>query len=164
MNWLRRVGVKRPPLVLTCFIVLALSPPAHLAAEPTSIDTLCADPVIMLVIGRLAHEDSLNEYGEALSKLNTYAEQQGYYFAEFRPTEVFEGKWPQNQFVVSALFPCVEAARGFWFSDDYQSIRPLRSGAGEISVTIHPVNDVPKHISSAKPQRLFAKQATQLSP
>lgn len=133
-------------------------------AQAQQTRTQCADPVIMLVLGKLSSVDALKEYGAALKKLNTYAEQQGYYFTANSPTEVFEGVWPDNQFVVTAKFPCVEAARGFWFSDDYQSIRHLRSGAGDISVSIFPINAAPDRINGAEPKRLFEQRPTQKSP
>jgi len=124
----------------------------------------CDDPVIMMVVGRLNSADALKEYSVELQKLNTYPEQQGYYLAEFRPTEMLEGSWPDNQFVLTAKFPCVEAARGFWFAEEYQAIRHLRSGAGDISVSIHPINDVPKYINGAIPKRLIEQRPTQSSP
>lgn len=146
------------------FVFLLLLSAQMANAEPEQVEVECAEPVIMLVIGRLASEDALKEYGAALQKLNAYPEQQGYYFAEIRPAEVFEGVWPDNQFVLSAKFPCVEAARGFWHAEEYQAIRHMRAGAGDISVSIHPINAVPDYITGAKPERLFEQQPRQENP
>lgn len=118
----------------------------------------------MLVIGRLNSKDSLKAYGKALRQLNTYAQQQGYYEFATRPSETFEGEWPDNQFIVGARFPCVEAARGFWYSEDYQAIRHLRAGEADISVTIHPTNDIPDYIGKEQPLRLLPPQKPQKSP
>ncbi|MFL2770909.1 MAG: DUF1330 domain-containing protein [Rhodospirillaceae bacterium] len=141
--------------------VFALTGPAR--AEPKNLASSCDTPVIMLVFGQIENQEPMRSYGARLRELNTYPEQQGYY--QFtQPTEVFEGEWPGNQFVIGARFPCVEAARGFWYSDDYQSIRHLRSGAGKITITIHPIAEPPAHITGAKPRRLFDRQITQTNP
>ena len=79
-------------------------------------------------------------------------------------TEAFEGDWSENQGVMGAKFPCVEAARGFWFSDEYQGIREVRSGTGKVTATIHPIHETPAHIVGAKPKRLFAQQPKQANP
>lgn len=140
---------------------LVLSTPAQ--AEPENLDVACDKSVIMLVLGQIENSEPMRTYGAALRGLPTYPEQQGYYRFT-RPTEVFEGEWPDNQFVIGARFPCAEAARGFWYSDDYQGIRNLRAGAGKISVSVHPINDPPDRVNEDRPKRLFSKQEPQKNP
>ena len=145
------------------FVLLALFNTAHAFAEPEQLDVVCDKPVIMLVIVQVENEEPLAAYGKELRKLTTYPDQQGYYLFDVQ-TEAFEGDWSENQGVMGAKFPCVEAARGFWFSDEYQGIREVRSGAGIVTVTVHPINETPAHINGVRPKRLFAHQPTQANP
>jgi hypothetical protein len=145
--------------VLSALIVVG----SQVAAEPEQVEVACDKPVIMLVLGRTEKPEPLRVYIEQLSKSGIYPEQQGY-FEFMRPTEVFEGDWLENQFVIGARFPCVEAARGFWYSDAYQAIRPLRAGAATITVTIHPIAEPPENITGERPKRLFVKQEPQPNP
>lgn len=151
-----RIAVKTVAVV-----AITLSSTAY--AEPENLDVACDTPVIMLVLGQIENQEPMRTYGAQLRELNTYPEQQGYY--QFtRPTEVFEGEWSDNQFVIGAKFPCAEAARGFWYSDDYQGIRELRAGAGTLTISVHPIAEPPERITGAKPKRLFAEQETQPNP
>ena len=150
-----------PRFVIGVLAALFIAQPAF--AEPEHLDVACDKPVIMLVLGKIENSEPMRAYGAQLRELNTYPEQQGYY--QFTaPTEVFEGEWPENQFVIGAKFPCAEAARGFWFSDDYQGIRELRADAGTLTISVHPIQDPPAHITGATPKRLFAQQETQPNP
>ena len=149
-------------LIALVGLCLFLSGPAE--AEPEQQDVACDKPVIMLVHGTITDRDAMGTYGRALRALNTYPEQQGYY--EFtRPTEYFEGEpWVDGRFVIGARFPCAEAARGFWYSDDYQAIRELRSGATDgLTVSVHPINPRPEGLRET-PLRLFSQQERQDTP
>ena len=158
-----RLSQRCKSVLLHALVTAGVLSGANAGAEPEQLDVPCDKPVVMLVIGYTADMEDLSEYGAHLIALNTYAEQQGYYiFTE--PDETFEGVWPDDRWVVAARFPCVEAARGFWYSDDYQAIRKYRAGVGPISVTIHPVNAAPERVDGNRPVRLFAKQTPQPNP
>jgi uncharacterized protein (DUF1330 family) len=91
----------------------------------------------MVVVGSILPGASMKAYGEAVSKSSVYKNHQGYYVA-FGPMEMFEGEWPGNRLFLVAEFPCVEAARGMWFSSEYQErIRPLREGCCDLTVSVH---------------------------
>jgi len=144
-------------------VLLALIRTTPAFAEPEQLEVACDKPVIMLVIVQLENPEPMAAYMEELGKLPTYRDQQGYYHFTVH-AEVFEGTWPEKQGVLGAKFPCAEAARGFWFSDEYQGIREVRSGAGTVTVSIHPIHETPTHITGAPPKRLFAQQPTQANP
>jgi len=144
-------------------VLLALFSNTEAIAEPEQLDVACDKPVIMLVIVQLENPEPMAAYMEVLGKLPTYPDQQGYYHFTVH-TEMFEGTWPEKQGVLGAKFPCIEAARGFWYSDEYQGIREIRSGAGTVTVTIHPIHETPAHITGARPKRLFAQQSPQANP
>ena len=97
----------------------------------------CKDPVIMIVVGSIKAGASMREYGKAVNQSSVYSDHRGYYMA-ISPIEMFEGQWPANRIFLAAEFPCVEAARGMWFSKEYQErIRPLRDGCCDLTVSIH---------------------------
>lgn len=127
------------------------------------VNKICDSPVLMMVLGTIEDRAPLRAYSAELAKLNTYPEQQGYYIMG-RPVEIFEGEWPDNRLFVVAHFPCAAAARGFWFSEDYQGIRPLRAGAGSLSVSLHDVRPPREWVTGDSPRRLFGPRQTQANP
>jgi uncharacterized protein (DUF1330 family) len=127
------------------------------------VDARCDSPVLMLVLGQIEDREPLRRYSVELAKLSTYPEQQGYYIMG-RPFEVFEGIWPEDRLFVVARFPCAAAARGFWFSDDYQGIRDLRAAMGPLSVSLHELRAPPEWISNSEPLRMFGERGTQPNP
>ena len=46
--------------------------------------------------------------------------------------------------MVIVHFPCLDAARRFWRSDEYAEIRKLREGIAEFEVLVLPVPQLPK--------------------
>jgi enamine deaminase RidA (YjgF/YER057c/UK114 family)/uncharacterized protein (DUF1330 family) len=97
----------------------------------------CREPVLMLVLGALSErgfvrpEAAPQSYGEALRASRLYERLGGFYLLTGRPLEVFEGDWTGRDMALVAEFPCLEAARAFYWSKSYQDIIPLRAGAGD---------------------------------
>ncbi|MDJ0654102.1 MAG: DUF1330 domain-containing protein [Xanthomonadales bacterium] len=123
----------------------------------------CDEPVMMLVFGTIEKPELLDPYVAGLQSINTYPEQQGYYILR-RPFELLEGEWPEDRMFIGAHFPCAAAARGFWFSEDYQSVRPVRAGMGPLSVSLHKVEDPPDWVNGEPPLRLYEPRPTQPNP
>lgn len=115
------------------------APPGPDWRAPTSAANIpgCHEPVLMLVLGALSErgfvrpEGAPQSYGEALRASRLYERLGGFYLLTGRPLEVFEGDWTGRDMALVAEFPCLEAARAFYWSRAYQDIIPLRAGAGD---------------------------------
>jgi uncharacterized protein (DUF1330 family) len=74
-------------------------------------------------------------YGDALRQSQIVARHGGAYKISGAPAEVLEGQWPQGRSMVVERYPCLDAIRQFWYSDEYQKqIKPLRAGSGDYLV------------------------------
>ncbi len=107
----------------------------------------CDKPVRMVVFGEILDREAFAAYPRAIFASGLYPEVQGYYEAITPALEVFEGSPPPGRGVVVSHFPCLEAARRFWYSDKYQKeILPLREGIAEFEVLVLPALPVPDYI------------------
>jgi uncharacterized protein (DUF1330 family) len=107
----------------------------------------CVQPVRMLVYGDIFDRSKFGAYGRAIAESQLYPETGGYYEAISPPLEVFEGDPPDTRGVIIVRFPCIEAAREFWYSETYQEqIRPLRKDIAEFEVTVLRVPPLPDYI------------------
>lgn len=104
----------------------------------------CAQPVRMLVYGEIRDREAFAAYVRAIAEAGLYPRNGGYYEAVTPALEVFEGSPPPERGVVIARFPCLEAARRFWYSPEYAEIRKLREGIAEFEVLVLPVPQLPK--------------------
>jgi uncharacterized protein (DUF1330 family) len=104
----------------------------------------CVQPVRMLVYGEIRDRKAFGAYARAIAEAGLYARTGGYYEAMSPALEVFEGTPPPERGVVIARFPCLEAARQFWYSPEYAEIRKLREGIAEFEVLVLPVPPIPK--------------------
>ncbi len=107
----------------------------------------CNKPVRMVVFGEIHNRAAFAAYPRAIFASGLYEQVQGYYEAITPALEVFEGDPPPGRGVVISRFPCLEAAREFWYSDTYQNeILPLREGAADFEVLVLPGLPVPEYI------------------
>ena len=103
----------------------------------------CVKPVRMLVYGEIRDRERFAVYARAVAESGLYPANGGFYEAATPPLEVFEGSPPPGRGVVIARFPCLEAARDFWYSDEYAAIRPLREGIADFEVLVLPAPPLP---------------------
>ena len=80
-----------------------------------------------------------HRYREYVRAVRPLAEQFGSrYLVRSCPVEVLEGDASQwgNFCLLVSEFPSAAVAREFWRSQDYEEIRALRNGAGEVHVVL----------------------------
>jgi uncharacterized protein (DUF1330 family) len=104
----------------------------------------CVQPVRMLVYGEIKDRKAFGAYVRAIAESGLYPKNGGYYEAMSPALDVFEGSPPPGRGVIIARFPCLEAARSFWHSEEYREIVKLREGIAEFEVLVLPVPPVPK--------------------
>ncbi len=108
--------------------------------------TVCASPVYMVVYGDIYDRAKFGAYARAIGESGLYPKTQGYYAAITPTLDVFEGEPGANHGMVLVEFPCLQAAKDFWFSDEYEAIKPLREGISDFTVTVVPSLPKPDYI------------------
>jgi uncharacterized protein (DUF1330 family) len=95
----------------------------------------CTRPAYLVVwIDNLDRTKSA-AYGDALRKTQIVPSYGGEYKATGKPSLLLEGTWPEGRAVVVEKYPCLEAIKTFWYSDQYQKeVMPLRAGSGDYTV------------------------------
>lgn len=124
--------------------------PAHGGYRFRRVDeqNACIKPVRMLVYGEIDDRAKFAEYARALAASGLYPANGGHYEAITPSLAVFEGEPPANRGVIIANFPCLEAAKKFWYSDEYQkNIVPLRQGISKFEVLVLPVPPLPAYVN-----------------
>lgn len=115
----------------------ATSDSASAATPLPSIPDSCKKPAYLVVAATITDPVKSRDYVNALRESGLYPATGGFYITSGKSSLVLEGSMFANRPIVIAKFPCVEAARLFWFSDLYQkNILPLREGAGTFDVAI----------------------------
>lgn len=111
------------------------------AAAPPPPQSTCDRPVYMVVAGPTHDRARMLAYGKAIAESGLYEQLGGYYVNVPQAVATFEGEPPAGHVTLIVRFPCLENARAFWYSREYQeNIRPLRLGpsAGDYLVTVYP--------------------------
>ncbi len=93
-------------------------------------------PAYLLVTARVTDPAKMGAYARALAESGLYARHGGHYLFIGKPAATLED-WPDGQSIVCAHFPSRAAAEAFWNDAQYQlEVKPIRAGAGDISVAI----------------------------
>lgn len=110
------------------------------APPPPPSQSTCDQPVYMVIAGPTHDRARMMAYGKAIADSKLYEQLGGYYVNAPQPLATFEGEPPPGHVTLIVRFPCLENARAFWYSREYQeNIRPLRldPSAGDYLVTIY---------------------------
>lgn len=106
----------------------------------------CDEPVRMVVFGTIDDRAAFGAYAQALMASGLYPRTGGYWLAVSPALEVFEGDPPPGRGVVISHFPCLEAARDFWYDEEYQdAIMPLRQDISDFEVLVLPAVPKPEY-------------------
>ena len=72
--------------------------------------------------------------------------------------EHYEGEWKENARFTLFRFPSLEALQGFWKSDEYQSIKHLRTDVIPPNFTFAVEGFDPEEWAEEKPDHAYVKQ------
>lgn len=140
-------GLYPPSMTPVTDLAQAITPkPPQGWTAPKSLADIpnCTSPVLMAVFGAVseagfqAPAGARAGYGQALREARLYERLGGHYLMSGRPAEVFEGDWTRRDMALVAEFPCLEAARAFYWGPEYQEILKLRAGAGQFTLAVWP--------------------------
>lgn len=148
---MQRVSAVFTVTVWTLVSLLGSSVYASSAADdPSSLSFPfpCEKPAYLVVIATITDPVKSRAYVTALQAAGLYPAFGGFYVTAGKSPQVLEGEMFERSPIVVAKFPCLEAARRFWYSDVYQKeILPLREGAGTFEVALFE-----ERIDSMKPK------------
>jgi uncharacterized protein (DUF1330 family) len=106
-------------------------------ATPPAAPKTCKDPVYLVVWIEHLDRTKSKAYGDGLRSSGIVARHGGEYQAVSPPALVLEGKWPADRGFVVERYPCMDALKAMWFSDEYQKkLKPLREGSGDYTVAV----------------------------
>lgn len=124
-----------PPAPPALAAVQASAAPAATSLDPA----VCAgaEPVYLVVWIEHLDRTKSKGYGDALRASQIVRRHGGRYIAVSPPILPLEGNWPADRGFVIEEYPCLDALKAMWFSDEYQKqLKPLREGSGEYTVGV----------------------------
>ena len=120
--------------VLLALPLIALAG-GHVSVPPEAANPPAAKPGYMIVIGNGVDPAGMSEYAGIAVPLLLKTGAKLLFATEEGQTEVIEGgPFPGSIRVFE--FPTLQAARDFYYSDEYQAAIPLREGNGTIDVML----------------------------
>lgn len=106
----------------------------------------CNAPVMMVVYGEINDRAGFGKYVGALAQSGLYEKYNAYHVSLTPALAVMEGNPPENRGIVLARFPCIDVAKSFWQSSEYQEIIKLREGAAEFEVSFLRTLPLPDYV------------------
>jgi len=94
------------------------------------------NPAYMVVIAEHVVFDRLQTYRKALDQADLYRRFGGRFVVARRPATILEGEYPDDRLTLVVEFPDRAAAHGWWYSADYQRIKPLRADGGAMKIAV----------------------------
>jgi uncharacterized protein (DUF1330 family) len=111
------------------------SAPTPRPTAASSAAALCSEPVLLVVWIDGLDRSKSGAYGQALRSSQIVKRNGGRYLAVSPPELMLEGDWPADRGFVIEEYPCIEAFRSMWYSEEYQKkIKPLREGSGTYTI------------------------------
>jgi|GEM_PF-4850101 len=120
------------------FAALVPALAADTARGATTAPTVACDkPVYLVVWIENLDRSKSRAYGEALRASKIVSRHGGEYKAVGPPVVMLEGNWPADRGFVVEQYPCLEAIKTMWYSQEYQKkLVPLRAGSGDYTVAV----------------------------
>jgi uncharacterized protein (DUF1330 family) len=121
-------------MFLTLAAILAAQTAQPAPATPA---TACSEPVYLVVWVEHLDRTKSRAYGDGLRSSGIVRRNGGKYQLVSPPLMMLEGEWPADRGFVVESYPCLDALKAMWFSDEYQKkLKPLRAGSGEYTVAV----------------------------
>ena len=89
---------------------------------------------IMIIVAKIYDREGMREYIKATAELTE--RHGGRYLLRASHAILLEGTFGQDAGVLVVEWPDMEAAQGFWHSDDYAPLRETRAGKADVQLLL----------------------------